>query len=68
MQGDISALEKAAKYICTMLDGQCPMAQENIPCPTECTTQTIPWQCWVRYFSIPPPRPAGSNSGKRHPS
>lgn len=43
-------LEKAAKYLCTVLDGRCPMAIESYPCPTDCTVETVPWHCWVIYF------------------
>ncbi len=53
MQSDNSSLEKAAKYICTFLDGLCPMAAENYACPRECTTQTIPWECWILYLNDP---------------
>lgn len=50
MQNEMMALEKAAKYICTLLDGLCPMAAEGHACPTECTLDTVPWQCWISYF------------------
>ncbi|MGV1100511.1 hypothetical protein ACUUL3_14040 [Thiovibrio sp. JS02] len=45
-----AALEKAAKYICTMKCGKCPMAAEKVQCPKACTMETLPWQCWVAYF------------------
>lgn len=44
------ALEKAAKYICTLKCGLCPLVVENSPCPQECDLDTPPWQCWVAYF------------------
>ena len=44
------ALEDAAKYICTMKSGLCPMAVEKFPCPQTCTQEIRPWQCWVAYF------------------
>lgn len=44
------ALEDAAKYICTMKCGLCPMAAEKFPCPQTCTQEISPWQCWVAYF------------------
>ncbi|MCK9293909.1 MAG: hypothetical protein M0P70_02405 [Desulfobulbaceae bacterium] len=46
----LKALEKAAKYICTIKCGLCPMVVENIPCPQECNLETLPWQCWFAYF------------------
>lgn len=44
------ALEEAAKYICTMKCGMCPMAVEKFPCPQTCTLEILPWQCWITYF------------------
>ena len=44
------ALEDAAKYICTMRCGLCPMAAEGFPCPQPCSEETRPWQCWIAYF------------------
>ena len=49
-QNESVSLEKAAKYICTILDGMCPMAAERYACPTVCTLDTVPWQCWISYF------------------
>ncbi len=43
-------LEIAAKYLCNLLDGRCPLVVENHPCPTECGPETLPWHCWIRYF------------------
>ncbi len=44
------ALEKAAKYICTVKCGRCPFMEEQFPCQGECSSETIPWQCWYAYF------------------
>ncbi len=45
------ALEKAAKIICTMKCGLCPLREENFSgCPDICTEQTRPWRCWVAYL------------------
>ena len=55
---DSLALEKAAKYICNMKDGLCPMVVENMQCRSVCTVETLPWQCWVLLF-----REAGAGNG-----
>ena len=47
---DRRALEKAAKYICNLKDGLCPMVVENMQCRSVCTLETLPWQCWVVLF------------------
>jgi hypothetical protein len=48
------ALEKAAKMICNLKSGLCPMREENFPgCPWQCTEDIRPWQCWVAYLSEP---------------
>jgi len=44
------ALIYAAKYICTLKCGMCPMAVEKFPCPQACTLEVRPWQCWIAYF------------------
>jgi hypothetical protein len=45
------ALEKAAKIICTLKCGRCPMQEENFPgCPCVCHEDIIPWQCWIMYL------------------
>jgi hypothetical protein len=49
-RGSAKALDDAAKYICTMKYGLCPMAAEKFPCPQTCTQEIRPWQCWVTYF------------------
>lgn len=50
-QENATALEVAAKYICTMKFGMCPMAVEQFQCPQICTMDIRPWQCWVAYFT-----------------
>lgn len=47
---DERTLEMAAKYICTMLDGLCPMVVEKTSCLTTCDLDTLPWQCWIDHF------------------
>jgi len=49
-QRSTKALEDAAKYICTMKSGMCPMAVEKFPCPHTCSVEVRPWQCWIAYF------------------
>ncbi|WP_417912783.1 hypothetical protein [Candidatus Electronema sp. TJ] len=45
------ALEKAAKIICSLQYGRCPVQEKNFPgCPTPCTEDIVPWQCWVAYL------------------
>ena len=42
------ALEKAAKMICTMKVGVCPIHEENFSgCHCTCHEEIRPWQCWV---------------------
>lgn len=45
-----TALEKAAKHICTARCGRCPHVVEQYPCPGECTLDTMAWECWAKYF------------------
>ncbi len=45
-----AALEKAAKYLCTMRCGLCPHVVEKYPCPTDCGMDTQVWECWVHFF------------------
>ncbi|WP_339135403.1 MAG: hypothetical protein WGN25_17835 [Candidatus Electrothrix sp. GW3-4] len=48
------ALEKAAKMICTLKCGLCPIREENFSgCPWQCTEETRPWQCWVAHLQEP---------------
>lgn len=44
------ALERAAKYICTLKCGRCPAVEEGFPCPTVCDLETLAWQCWQVFF------------------
>jgi hypothetical protein len=45
------ALEKAAKMICTLQLGRCPVQEEHFPgCPSVCHEDIVPWQCWVSYL------------------
>lgn len=46
----ITALEKAAKYICTTRCGLCPHVVVQYPCPKECTLDTMAWECWMQHF------------------
>jgi hypothetical protein len=45
-----TALEKAAKHICTARCGRCPNVVEQYPCPKECNLDTVAWECWAQYF------------------
>jgi len=45
------ALEKAAKIICNLKIGCCPVKEKNFPgCPCECHEEIVPWQCWLIYL------------------
>lgn len=45
------ALEKAAKMICTMKLGACPLQEDNFSgCPSNCHVNVLPWQCWVTHL------------------
>ncbi|WP_457573238.1 hypothetical protein [Desulfolithobacter sp.] len=45
------ALEKAAKLICTLKCGLCPIREPDFSgCPFTCTEDIRPWQCWVRHL------------------
>lgn len=45
-----TALEKAAKYLCTIRCGLCPHVVEQYPCPVDCNLDTLAWECWVHFF------------------
>ena len=47
---DQKALKKAAKYICNLKEGLCPMVVEKSECNTICSLETVPWQCWLALF------------------
>ena len=51
---DAKALERAAKYICNLQDGLCPMAVEDFHCRSTCDSYTLPWKCWVMLFKESP--------------
>lgn len=45
------ALEKAAKIICSLQAGRCPVKEEHFPgCPSVCNEDSLPWKCWVSYL------------------
>ncbi|MBU0946741.1 MAG: hypothetical protein KJ804_06375 [Proteobacteria bacterium] len=46
------ALIKAAKLICTLKSGVCPMYEPDfLGCPRTCNEEIRPWQCWVVYLT-----------------
>ncbi len=48
---DKKALIKAAKIICDLKSGTCPIHEPNFfGCPRACTEEIRPWQCWVTYL------------------
>jgi len=47
---DNKALEKAAKYICRVKCGLCPITEKGFECPEKCSMSTVPWRCWFIYF------------------
>ena len=48
---DGRALEKAAKMICNLKCGLCPMREEDFQgCPYECTEEIRPWRCWMAHL------------------
>ena len=48
---DAWALEKAAKMICSLKCGLCPMREKDFQgCPYECTEEIRPWRCWVAHL------------------
>ncbi len=45
------ALEKAAKIICTLKHGYCPMQEPDFKgCPCVCHEDVLPWQCWTLHL------------------
>lgn len=52
-----TALEEAAKIICTLKCGRCPIKEERFSgCPRVCDEDIRPWQCWVAYLrQLAPP-------------
>jgi hypothetical protein len=48
---DEKALEHAAKKICNLQCGLCPIREEDFAgCPVTCHEEVRPWQCWVAHF------------------
>lgn len=46
-----TALIKAAKIICNLKCGLCPMREDSFSgCPCTCSEDIRPWQCWVAYL------------------
>jgi hypothetical protein len=51
------ALEKAAKMICSLKCGLCPMREKDFAgCPSECSENTKPWRCWIAYLKTVVPQ------------
>ena len=45
------ALEKAAKIICGLKLGLCPVQEKDFSgCPCTCHEEVLPWQCWMIYI------------------
>ena len=45
------ALEKAAKIICNLKCGLCPIREDNFSgCLYVCDEEIRPWRCWVAYL------------------
>ncbi len=45
------SLEHAAKMICNLKCGLCPVREERFRgCPSECTEDIRPWRCWVAFL------------------
>ena len=48
---DSMALVRAAKVICDLKSGLCPINEAGFSgCPFVCGEDTRPWQCWVVYL------------------
>jgi hypothetical protein len=46
-----TALIHAAKIICNLKCGLCPMQEDNFSdCTYTCNEDIRPWQCWVAYL------------------
>ncbi len=47
----LSALERAAKKICNLKCGLCPVQEDDFAgCHVPCNEEIRPWQCWVAHF------------------
>ncbi len=54
------ALEKAAKKICNLQCGRCPIKEEDFAgCSVDCDEEVRPWRCWVTHFKT------GVNRGEK---
>lgn len=46
------ALIKAAKLICNLKSGVCPIYEADfLGCPRPCNEDIRPWQCWVVHLT-----------------
>lgn len=46
------ALIKAAKLICNLKSGVCPLYEPDFSgCPRPCNEDIRPWQCWVVHLT-----------------
>ena len=46
-----SALEHAAKLICTLKCGVCPIREKDFSgCPYTCNDEIRPWRCWMEHL------------------
>lgn len=47
------ALIKAAKLICNLKSGLCPIREPDfLGCPFPCGEDIRPWQCWVIHLKV----------------
>ncbi|WP_456473367.1 hypothetical protein [Desulfolithobacter sp.] len=65
------ALEKAAKLICNLKCGLCPIREPDFSgCPFACTEDIRPWQCWVSHLknhsTTPPPERKNITRSQNH--
>ncbi|MBC8318521.1 MAG: hypothetical protein H8E41_11490 [Desulfobulbaceae bacterium] len=57
-----SALEKAAKVVCNLKCGLCPIHEDGFSgCPYDCREEILPWQCWAAHF-----KQIGESKGRTH--
>ncbi len=59
-------LEMAAKYICNLRDGLCPMVVENYRCLSACGPETQPWRCWIDHFQTVSGAKAAKTADTKH--
>ena len=56
------ALQRAAKKICNLKCGLCPIREEGFTgCLVTCHEEVRPWQCWVSHFKKLAALAAGSS-------